>query len=123
MITRIIKNFPSSSKSVIIYVICIFIILGSSLVVPTANAKIKFNVDYAFFKKDSQSQYLEIYYLIERQSLARKADIEGSWSGCQIKAVIFKQEQPVAIDSLGIEDLVKSQHEIQSGQKLAEASL
>ncbi len=117
------KTFPSLNRLFIFYVFCIFIILGSFLIISSADAKVKFNVDYAYFKKDSQSQYLEIYYLIERQSLARKGGIEGLWSAFQIKTFVYEQEQPVAIDSFIVEDLVNSQREIQSGHKLEEASL
>lgn len=98
-----------------------FILLVCLIIAPVSG-KIKFDLDWAQFRGEGETVYLEIYYSAVRQTITHKAVIGGLWGALRIKTKVIQSNQEVYHDSLFIEDFVKSENEINPGQTFAEIS-
>jgi len=86
------------------------------------NQKMEFFVDHAQFRLQENYVYLEIYYSITRKSLSFKKADDGYRSAGKITTFIKKQDSIMPVDSLLIQDFVKSMDEISPTQRFAEIS-
>jgi GWxTD domain-containing protein len=88
-----------------------------------AGKKIDFAIDFAQYRLQENYVYLEVYYSITRQSLTYDKVEAGFKAAVNIKTYILKNEKSMLVDSLIIEDVVKSMDEISASQKFTEVSV
>lgn len=101
-------------------VLCFMLILSSNVL--GQNQKMEFFVDHAQFRLQENYVYLEIYYSITRKSLSFKQADDGYQALGKIKTFIKKGDSSMLVDSLVIQDFVKSMDEIFPTQRFAEIS-
>ena len=85
--------------------------------------KINFAIDFAQYRLQGNYVYLEVYYSITRQSLTYNKVESGFRAAVNIKTYIKKNDSSMLVDSLVIEDVVKSMDEISASQKFTEVSI
>jgi len=86
------------------------------------NQKIEFFVDHAQFRLQQNYVYLEIYYSITRKNLSFKQADDGYHALGKIKTYLKKGDMSLLVDSLLIQDFVKSIDQISPTQRFAEVS-
>lgn len=107
---------------IIILIELLIIIFALPIEARFTEQEIKFDLDFAQFRMDEKSVYLEVYYSILRQEISHQPTNEGFWGAFQIKTRLLKNDSLVASDSLSIEDRVDSLEQISPGQKFTEVS-
>jgi len=113
---KITKNFKHLFHALLILFILTMCAFGQG-------KKIDFAIDYAQYRLQENYVYLEVYYSVSRQSLSYEKVETGFKAAVNIKTYIKKNEKSMLIDSLVIEDIVKSMNEISASQKFTEVSI
>ncbi|UCE07481.1 MAG: hypothetical protein JSW07_05450, partial [bacterium] len=85
--------------------------------------QINFFIDHAQYRLQDDYVYLEVYYSISRQSFKFEQVEEGFQAGGIIKTYISQHNKKMLLDSLFIQDFVKSKDEISSTQRFAQVSM
>lgn len=106
----------------ILFVLLLLLSLSFPVVGQEEKISLQYDLDFAQFRMDDETVYLEIYYSIPRQGIGHKKVAEGYWGAFQIVTTILKNDAPILTDTLNVEDQVMSLAQISSGQKFAELS-
>ncbi len=122
----IIKLFRSGGKCIFLCM-QMLLILASILIFSSSifaqDQQINFFIDHAQYRLQDDYVYLEVYYSISRQSFKFEQVEEGFQAGGIIKTYISQHNKKMLLDSLFIQDFVKSKDEISSTQRFAQVSM
>lgn len=123
----IIKHFNSVGKWIFLcmkrLIILAFILTISSAIFAQDDQQINFFMDHAQYRLQDDYVYLEVYYSISRQSFTFEQVEEGFQAVGIIKTYISQHNKKMLVDSLFIQDFVKSKDEISSAQRFAQVSM
>ena len=121
-----IKLFSSAGRYIFLFLQKLLIIVLVSTVPSSIfgqDQKNIFFIDHAQYRLQDDYVYLEVYYSISRQSFTFKQVEQGFQASGIIKIYILQNSIKMLLDSLIIQDFVKSKNEISSTQRFAQASM
>ncbi len=89
---------------------------GAQTIAPSEPLRVR--TDYARFRGDEKSMFVEVYYSFPQRSITYKAEAEGFKGGVDLTIIVMLKDSLVYADRWAVPHVVKDTNSLQSGMNL-----